>query len=141
MPILAPSLALLAELHVALGLCNHKGAGNVPWRRSHERERVPYDTWAWLLHTKHEWYSPPPANSSDGPPPCCAFDPNDSCDAAAASRWLQFADWCARRAAAAPPPPRRRAVYMCLCLPRFLNERAPSLAALCAHATGTSGPT
>ena len=33
-PILAPSLNLLAELHVGLGLCNHKSAGNVPWRRS-----------------------------------------------------------------------------------------------------------
>ena len=88
-PILAPSLALLSELHATLGICNHKGGGNVPWRRSKERERVPYDTWAWLLHTKHFWFSPPVAEGG----PCCAHDPNDSCDATAASRWLQFADW------------------------------------------------
>ena len=88
-PILAPSLALLAELHATLGICNHKGGGNVPWRRSKERERVPYDTWAWLLHTKHSWFSPPVAAGA----PCCAHDPNDSCDATAAARWLQFADW------------------------------------------------
>lgn len=88
-PLLAPSLSLLSQLHVTFGICNHKGPGNVPWRRSAQRDRVPFDTWAWLLQSKRTWHSPPPSDNG----PCCAHDPNDACDTTAAGRWLQFADW------------------------------------------------
>lgn len=87
-PLLAPALPLLSMLHYKLGICGHKSPGNVPWRRSADRARVPFDDWRGRLQTK-EWFAPRPSEGG----PCCAHEPNDSCDPSSSAKWLQFADW------------------------------------------------
>ena len=88
-PLLVPSLRLLASVHVATGIASHKGAGNTPWRPSAERRTPPYLN-RWLVKDDKAWFvAPPPA----GDVPCCASAPDDACNPAAAARWLQFADW------------------------------------------------
>ena len=42
-PLLAPSLRLLSTWHTTLGIANHKGPGNVPWRRSAQRRQAEAD--------------------------------------------------------------------------------------------------
>lgn len=48
-PVVAPSLRLLSELHAASGIVSHKGPGNVPWRSTPER---PIRTWLMCARTK-----------------------------------------------------------------------------------------
>lgn len=86
-PLLAPSQPLLSAWHRSLALLGHKGPGNVPWRRSAEQRRVPFDGWAWLAHDQHAWFSTSATQGADG----CAFDPNDAC-AEALGEWLPLAE-------------------------------------------------
>jgi len=58
-PLVGPSLQLLATWHSPFGLVNHKGPGNTPWRRTASLKRVPNDGYAWLTHDPHHWWSPP----------------------------------------------------------------------------------
>lgn len=88
-PLLVPSPQLLAKWHTTLGLVGHKGPGNVPWRRSTDRKRVPNDAFAWLTHDTRGWFSAPPLNGDDHG---CAVDPNDACDVTASLAWLRFAE-------------------------------------------------
>ncbi|EOD14042.1 hypothetical protein EMIHUDRAFT_211980 [Emiliania huxleyi CCMP1516] len=89
-PLLAPSLRLLSALHVATGLCSHKGPGNTPWRPSSgERRRVPFLN-RWSIKDARAWFAAPPPSADV---PCCASEPNDACTPAAAAQWLQFAEW------------------------------------------------
>ena len=94
-PLLAPSPKLLATWHVAMGFVGHKGPGNVPWRRTSERRRVPNDAYGWLTHDWRGWWSPPPPNRTRGESPDpygCAFEPNDACFVNASVAWLQFSE-------------------------------------------------
>ena len=86
-PLLAPTQYLLAQWHSSLAMLGHKGPGNVPWRRSAERQRVPFDGWAWLAHDQHSWFSTSTVQHADG----CAHDPNDGCSAAV-NEWLPLAE-------------------------------------------------
>ena len=88
-PLLVPSLRLLASVHVATGMASHKGAGNTPWRPSAERRTPPYLN-RWLVKDDKAWFVAPPPSADV---PCCASEPDDACSPAAAARWLQFADW------------------------------------------------
>jgi len=88
-PLLTPSQRLLAHWHTSFGMLGHKGPGNVPWRRSAERKRVPFDQWAWLAHDPHAWFTPAPLVARDAH--SCSMDPNDGCEEASA-QWLQFAE-------------------------------------------------
>jgi hypothetical protein len=100
-PLLAPSLRLLSSWHTKLGLVSHKGPGNVPWRRTAERKRVPHDGFARQAHDAfdaHTWWSlkPLPAVTPAGGAHAragCAYDPNDACDVNASAAWLQFAEF------------------------------------------------
>lgn len=106
-PLLAPSPRLLAHWHTTFGLVGHKGPGNVPWRRSTEKRRVPNDGFAWLTHDQLSWWSPQPPNASSSrgnakgrgassaflaDPNGCAYDPNDACTPKASEAWLSFAE-------------------------------------------------
>jgi len=100
-PFLAPSPRLLARWHIRFGFVNHRGPGNVPWRRSKEQKRVPNDGFAWLTHNSRLWWTPPPqpgrrqpGGRADGLADAngCAADPNDACDEDAAHAWLQFSE-------------------------------------------------
>jgi hypothetical protein len=84
-PVVAPSLRLLAALHSATGIVSHKGPSNVPWRSTPEQ---PIRTW--LSRDGKAWHVPGPATPTS---PCCRDDPNDACTPKAAQAWLQFADW------------------------------------------------
>jgi len=85
LPILVPSLRLLATLHHRTGFMGHKGPGNVPWRAT---PHLPQRTF--LTNDGGLWYSPEsPAKGA----PCCEYEPNDGCSVNAAARWLQFADF------------------------------------------------
>ena len=88
-PLVAPSLALLASAHTATGIASHKGAGNTPWRPSRGRGSPPFLN-RWLVKDNLAWFIAPPPS---GDVPCCATEPDDACTPAAAAKWLQFADW------------------------------------------------
>ena len=93
-PLLAPSLRLLALLHSTLGIVSHKTAGNLPWRLSSDpsggaRLRPPHATYHKPKNVASSWFSAPAAPDA----PCCAHDPDDACSPAAAAAWLRFVDW------------------------------------------------
>ena len=88
-PLLVPSLALLASAHSATGIASHKGAGNTPWRPSRGRASPPFLN-RWLVKDNLAWFVAPPPS---GDVPCCAAEPDDACTPAAAAKFLQFADW------------------------------------------------
>jgi len=71
-PLLVPSQRLLGQWHRSMALLGHKGPGNVPWRRSLERARVPFDGWAWLAHDQHAWFTAP-VNSAQSPSDGCMY--------------------------------------------------------------------
>ena len=93
-PLLAPSLRLLALLHSTVGIVSHKTAGNLPWRLSSDpssgaRLRPPHVIFQNPNIVASSWFSAPAAPDA----PCCAHDPDDACGPAAAAAWLRFADW------------------------------------------------
>lgn len=61
----------------------------MPWRRSVDRQRVPFDSWAWLTHDQHMWFSTHTDVLHDGD--SCAHDPNDACKGAV-DEWLRHAE-------------------------------------------------
>jgi len=87
-PLLAPSLAMLSDVHAHTGMVSHKVAGNLPWRIP-PSEKVPFRVYSDFPMRHANWRDAHPQPDA----PCCANDPNDACDASAVAAWLQFADW------------------------------------------------